>query len=274
MKDIFGGREIIRDKCVPEDFTSIGKKVPKEINKYVLTKCLNCGKILPTDKRNLKGKNCRCSFCVLNNDFIKIDNAISKIVVTSHYGTFEYIVDTNLLDMLSQYRWRIVKKRNKKYLATGTFRKGTAIYLHQLIFGEKVPEGYTIDHMDSNEFNNLRSNLECVTIADNAKNVNAKCTNKLGIRGVCYDKKTDKYICSITANGMVYYFKSFKTLDEAVIHRYEAEQYFGLRMGARNSKVQEIIQNASTEEIQKAQDYVISIIKRRERNVEDNEKSQ
>lgn len=273
MKDTFGGREIIRDKCVPEDFISIGKSVPKRIDKYVLTKCLNCGKIIPTEKRNLKLKNCRCEFCILQNDFIKVDDIVSKIVVTSHYGTFEYIVDTDMLNTLSQYRWRIVKKRNKKYLATGTFRKGTAIYLHQMVYNDTVPRGYTIDHEDSNEFNNMRGNLKCVTISENAQNVNAKCTNKLGIRGVYYDKKTGKYACSITMNGTIYYFKAFKTLDEAVLNRYEAEQYFGLKMGARNPKVQEIIKNASEEAIQEAKEYVSMIIKRRDTYAENNQES-
>lgn len=273
MKDIFGGREVVRDKCYPEDFTSIGVPVPKRIDKYVMAKCLNCGRIFPMLKKNLAEKNCRCKECLVTNDFIKVDEILSKIVVTCHYGTFEYIIDTYNLDMVSKYKWRIAIKRRKKYLITGTHKKKTAIYLHQMIYGENAPKGFTIDHRNSNEFDNTRNNLCLVTTTQNAQNVNARYTNKLGIRGVWWSTRDNYYGSSITVNGTSYYFKCCKTLKEAVLCRFMAEQYFGLEIAKRNPKVLEIINESTHEELSQMQEYVINNIERKRKSAENNQES-
>lgn len=265
MKDTFGGREVIRDKCVPEDFISIGKPVPKRIDKYVMAKCLNCGRIFPMHKKNLSGKNCRCKECMVTNKFIKIDDKLSKIVVTCHYGTFEYLIDTYNLDMVSQYKWRIAIKRRKYYLITGSSKKKTAIYLHQMIYGEKVPKGYTIDHDNSNEFDNTKRNLKCVTVTKNAQNINAKYNNKLGIRGIWYDNSRKLYSSSLTVNGTTFYFKNFTTFEEAVLCRLIAERFFGLKIAERNPIVQEILQNISCADEKDMRIYVARIIERKMR---------
>lgn len=274
MKDTFGGREVVRDKCFPEDFTSRGKPIPKRIDKYVMAKCLNCGNVFPMLKRNLSSKNCRCSECILKNDFVKIDDKLSKIVVTCHYGTFEYFVDTYNLDMVSQYRWRIAIKRRKMYLITGTPKKKTAIYLHQMIYGEEVPKGYTIDHDNCNEFDNTRQNLKCVTIAENAQNVSARFNNRLGVRGIWYDDSRKLYGCELTMNGISFYFKSFKTIEEAVLCRLIAEQFFGLKIAERNPIVQDILKDISYSDKEDMRIYVTRIIERKMReNAKDNQES-
>ena len=51
---VFGNRLVIRNYCVQEDWTNINKPIPKEWEKFRLTKCLNCGALLPADIRNLK----------------------------------------------------------------------------------------------------------------------------------------------------------------------------------------------------------------------------
>lgn len=265
MKDTFGGREIIRDKCFPEDFISRDKPVPKRIDKYIMAKCLNCGNIFPMLKRNLSSKNCRCAECILKNDFVKIDDKLSKIVVTCHYGTFEYFVDTYNLNMVSQYKWRIAIKRRKMYLITGTYKKKTAIYLHQMIYGEEVPKGCTIDHDNCNEFDNTRQNLKCVTKAENAQNVSARFNNRLGVRGVWWNDRDRHYGSSITMNGISYYFKYYKTLKDAVLCRTMAERYFGLKIADRNPKVQEILRDISPKEEHEMQQYVINTIERKMR---------
>lgn len=263
MKEVFGGREVIRDKCYPEDFTSRNKAIPKRIDKYVLVKCLNCGSIFPMHKRNLSGKNCRCANCILNNEFIKIDDKISKIVVTCHYGTFEYLIDTYNLDMVSQYKWRISIKKRKKYLITGNCKKKTAIYLHQMVYGEKIPKGYTIDHDNSNEFDNTKQNLKCVTIKENAQNVNAKYNNKLGVRGVWFDNIRKLYGSILTVSGTALYFKNFKTFEEAVLCRAIAERHFGLKIAERNPIVQDVLQHISREDEENMKIYVTHIIERK-----------
>lgn len=267
MKDTFGGREVIRDKCFPEDFISRGKPIPKRIDKYILAKCLNCGNVFPMLKRNLSGKNCRCSECILKNDFIKINDNISKIVVTCHYGTFEYFVDTCYLDMVSQYRWRIAIKRRKMYLITGTPKKKTAIYLHQMIYGNEVPKGYTIDHDNCNEFDNTRKNLKCITIAENAQNVSARYNNKLGVRGVWYIENRKLYGSTLTMNGITFYFRNFKSFEEAVLCRVIAERYFGLKIAERNPIVQDVLQNISYSNWEDMRIYVTRIIERKMREV-------
>ena len=51
-----------------------------------------------------------------------------------------------------------------------------------------------IDHIDGNKLNNHISNLREVTIKQNNENRGAQKNNKIGIKGVSYNKKLKKYI--------------------------------------------------------------------------------
>lgn len=57
--------------------------------------------------------------------------------------------------------------------------------LHQIVFGQDVPSGTVIDHIDRNFRNNVRSNLRLATLSENAMNARPHWNpNTSGFRGV------------------------------------------------------------------------------------------
>jgi len=118
---IFGNRKVISNICVKEDWISLGFKVPTRPDKYVLTQCLNCGKVLPCDIRNLKtNPPKRCVFCsnIGNHSNIKTntnswtcyeDYAVCNIVYKS--DIISAYIDISDYETISKYVWRVSKKR-------------------------------------------------------------------------------------------------------------------------------------------------------------------
>ena len=61
---VFNKRVIINNNCTEMDWIKIGKPVPNDIRKYRLSKCLNCGSIIPVLIKNLVERPPkRCCFC-------------------------------------------------------------------------------------------------------------------------------------------------------------------------------------------------------------------
>lgn len=58
-----------------------------------------------------------------------------------------------------------------------------------------------VDHIDQNKTNNVFSNLRLATYSQNGMNRDATKSNKLGMKGVCFDAKVGKYKASIRVNG-------------------------------------------------------------------------
>ena len=83
---------------------------------------------------------------------------------------------------------------------------------------------HEVDHIDGESLNNRKSNLRLITRLENIQNAKAKCTNKMGFRGI--HPADGKYWASITVNKVRYGFKGYDTLEEAVYLRYLCEKYF------------------------------------------------
>lgn len=239
---IFGNREVIANYCDINDWLQLGLPIPNSYKKFVLTKCLNCFRISPADPNNLKRyPPKRCMFC--SNISNRTNNNISLInkwnlysnyaILNIRYnnGLVQTVVNIEDYELLKNYAWRVSKKRNKFYIVSGNYADGSMIYIHQLILrGKEIPEGYEIDHIDGNSLNNKRENLRIITRSDNARNVKAKINNKIGIRGISYNKANGMYKCDFSYDGTRFYFTDFETLEEAVYCRKYIEEYFNLNI--------------------------------------------
>jgi HNH endonuclease len=85
-----------------------------------------------------------------------------------------------------------------------------------------------IDHCDHDGTNNKWSNLRDATRTQNSYNQTISIRNKSGIKGVRFNKLTQRYLTEITINGKNIHLGSFKTLEPAVRKRLLAEKhYFG-----------------------------------------------
>jgi hypothetical protein len=112
-----------------------------------------------------------------------------------------------------------IKINGKKYLA------------HRIIwtlhYGE-IPYGLIIDHANGQKSNNRIENLRLVTYSENSRNRKICKKNSCGLKGIYFDKSTQKYRAQILVNGNRKFLGRFPTPQDA--HRAyiaAANQYFG-----------------------------------------------
>lgn len=85
-----------------------------------------------------------------------------------------------------------------------------------------------VDHKDGNKANNRWDNLRAATNQQNGFNAGVSKANKSGRKGVCWDKRNQKWLVSIMVSGKSLFLGRFSVLDDAVKARQEAEEkYFG-----------------------------------------------
>jgi hypothetical protein len=100
--------------------------------------------------------------------------------------------------------------------------------LHRLAFlfmeGKHPPD--EIDHIDGCRTNNKWSNLRPVTGAENARNVKRLPSNRSGMSGVRYNRKTGEWDAYIRANGKLIRLGSFNLKFYAKKARLAAEKKY------------------------------------------------
>ena len=235
---VFGNRKVIQNSCSDTDWENLGIRIPVRKDRYVLTKCLNCGAVLPSEIKNLyRCPPKRCVFCsnIGNHSNIKAntntwalydDIAVCNVLYKNEIISFS--IDISDYKNISKHVWRISKKRQKYYVVTGSIKRGTMCYLHSMIL-ENTAKDMEIDHIDGNSLNNRRSNLRIVSRQDNIDNQRAtRIDNRIGIRGIVYSKSRKNYQVDFYYHGKRFYTKEWGTLEEAVWCRYCFEDYFNL----------------------------------------------
>jgi hypothetical protein len=93
------------------------------------------------------------------------------------------------------------------------------------VYGEMPKD--QIDHINHNRADNRIENLRCVNNHINHLNRPLQSNNKTGISGVSFSKKTEKYFAYITHNGKKNHLGVYKTLEEAIKIRKQANIDFG-----------------------------------------------
>ena len=79
--------------------------------------------------------------------------------------------------------------------------------------GEWPPEGFQVDHKDTDKLNNKWENLRLLTPEQNSRNYGPQCNNTTGFKGVC--KRENKFEANIFHNGKLEYLGTFNTAKEA-----------------------------------------------------------
>jgi hypothetical protein len=126
--------------------------------------------------------------------------------------------------------WRITHNKAR-------YQAHRIIYvLHSKI---EIPDGFIIDHLDGNPFNNKLDNLKLKTIRENNQNVRKKKINKLGVTGVFLELD----------NGVeTAYTATWSDLESNpcrkrfYFSRYPRELAFDLAVEFRKSKIEELKQ--------------------------------
>ena len=205
-----------------------------------------------------------------DNQFI-IKDTFVEIKVKYKQIWYTFIIDRDDLLRVQTRHWRTSHKKNKVYALSGSKTKNNIVYLHNFILNYKYQSGYEVDHINGNEFDNRKENLRIIKRIENIQNVGVRNDNKIGIRGVCFDKKHNKYIASFSYTPDIkekpqrYYFKPFSTLQEAIWCRKIAENYFGLEMIDRNPKAIEYYNKLVDYQKEEIEKYTIDKILRKQR---------
>jgi hypothetical protein len=154
---------------------------------------------------------------------------MNTITVTSKtHGTFKPIVDDDTLVRLKKLggKWCVVIKRGNPY-----FQKrlpgNKLVELHRWIMGE--PEGLYVDHISRDTLDNRRSNLRAVKNSTNIRNGRVRSNNTSSVTGVSRRVNRPNWYASIRVDYRTISLGSFKTFEEAVEARKQAEKkYFGV----------------------------------------------
>ena len=104
-----------------------------------------------------------------------------------------------------------LRKNNKTYLKS----------IHRLVGQAFIPNPENkpqIDHIDRDKSNNNVENLRWVNNSENQQNQDVKCTNKLGIKNICYNEGMNRYTFTKTINGNTHQ-KHLQTLDECIAYK-------------------------------------------------------
>lgn len=171
----------------------------------------NHGQFLDNNQRTINDPN----EIILHNDYAEIylyDN------IGEHINTA--IIDIDDVDRVRKLKWRITKKRNKTYVITG--RGNNQCYLARYIMNYNG--NLEVDHVNSNELDNRKSNLRIIERKLNIVNVKPRRTNKTGIRGVSFDNTNQKFSVDFACFGRRYYFKSVDNIQFAVYMRLVCER--------------------------------------------------
>ena len=136
----------------------------------------------------------------------------------------KFYIDIEDLEKVKKYYWH--KEGDGGFTSYLPMENGKQIKLHRYIMD--CCDGYVVDHINHDRFDNRKSNLRIVSTMDNLKNVPLKSNNTSGCPGVCWNKNKQKWIVRITVNKKVIYLGYYINFEDAVKVRKNAEEkYFG-----------------------------------------------
>lgn len=117
------------------------------------------------------------------------------------------IVDDEDFDIISPYVWYVVATGNK-YYAYNSIVGG----MHNFIVGYAF-----VDHVNGNGLDNRRINLRETNYSLNRANTSKSKNIKYSsiYKGVCWNKKSKKWVAKITRNWKTKYIGSFDDEEEA-----------------------------------------------------------
>jgi hypothetical protein len=123
----------------------------------------------------------------------------------NNYGNWtkvsEAIVDSDMIEVLKNYRWRL---NYDGYPISDLC--GKTVKLHWMIIGKPISD-FVVDHIDLNPLNSQRSNLRIVTKRQNITNTNRSKLSKYPGVSWCKDRK--QWISRITINCKLFVLGRF-----------------------------------------------------------------
>ena len=98
--------------------------------------------------------------------------------------------------------------------------KGRSSSAHRVSFdltNGEIPEGYLVDHEDTDRLNNRIGNLRLALPTNSMSNTNLRSDNTSGVKGVSWDKQRGLWIARVYANRKKYYAGHHSSIEAASI---------------------------------------------------------
>ena len=152
------------------------------------------------------------------NDYI-IDGDIAYIILRNdkHEETGKAIVDTEDLERVIQYKWR---------LGTWNYAENKEVGLMQrFILNEYNPQNIP-DHINRNTLDNRKENLRIADKSLNAVNTGIRTSNTSGVTGVSWNKNANSWRAYISYQGKRIELGHRKDFKNAVLLRLNAENKY------------------------------------------------
>lgn len=141
---------------------------------------------------------------------IIVDGDVAFIVLLNKGGheVGRASFDVELIDIVVKFKWYM-----KSHGYVESKGNGGTMYLHRLVMD--APDQLSVDHIDRNPLNNVRSNLRACTQSQNLANRGAGRNSATGMKGVHPFKGGPKFAAQITHNRRVHHLGVFNTAEKA-----------------------------------------------------------
>lgn len=149
-----------------------------------------------------------------------------------------FLIDVNDFALIRCFRWSV---RREGYVL-GYGMGGKNIKLHRLLMGEK--SGEVIDHINGNPADCRRKNLRITTQHRNTYNSKLPKSSTIGYKGVCFDKRKNKYMAYIHPNGTKIFLGYYEKPEEAAVAYDKAASFYFGKYARLNFQYEEVINEA------------------------------
>lgn len=135
-------------------------------------------------------------------------------------GSIEHcFIDTDDFDLVANFNttWFLHDNNGNTYARTTVTIDGKIhrLQMHRLILGLDDAD-IVVDHRDHNGLNNKRDNIRVSDRILNPQNKKgARSDSKTGVRGVTFDKESQKFKAHVSVDGKQKTLGRFSTIDEA-----------------------------------------------------------
>lgn len=195
-------------------------------NGYIYFKCKCCCKnntIREVLKASVISNNSKSCGCLITNILIERNSKVNTykefIDYISGYdiNNNEFMISTEDLLKVKQYYWG---KNSRGYFHSTI--NGKHIMLHRFLFNLSH-SNINVDHINHNKSDNRRDNLRICNAAQNLCNSKLNKRNKSGTKGVCFDKRANKWEAYGVLYGKKHHLGRFLDKEEAIKNRKEWE---------------------------------------------------
>lgn len=143
------------------------------------------------------------------NRYKHLDNGVTVIYFDNAPGKYT-VIDTEDFDKVIGIKWSV----NGAGYAQGKLY-GREVSMHRVILGVENESGVIVDHINRNPLDNRKINLRIADYSVNRVNSRMDSRNKLGYRGIYWDRRNHKFGAKTNVNGIKIHLGLYDTPEEA-----------------------------------------------------------